>query len=146
VPAAYGLRFSPQVHRLPEEGTERATITEAALEGEWFYLEEEAPLDRASPEFFILRDGKVQSSTKADAGEYSITDDGVLLTFAPRGPSRRTIALSATGAVFDETTPTLQADATYEMEALDEPMSYYGAFIRRDADSLSTDDVARRAP
>jgi hypothetical protein len=123
-----------------------ATITEAALKGEWFYLEEEAPLDRASPEFFILRDGKVHSSTETDVtGEYVITDDGAFVTFARRGGSRRTIALSATGAEFDETTRTLQADATYEMEALDEPMSFYGAFIRRNADYLSTGDVARQA-
>jgi hypothetical protein len=122
-----------------------AAVTEAALQGEWFYLEEKEPLDRASPEFFILRDGKVQSSTKPEVtGEYVITGDGAVLTFARRGASRRTLALSATGAVFDETTPMLQADATYEMEAIDEPMHFYGAFIRRDADYLSSDDVARR--
>jgi hypothetical protein len=123
-----------------------AAITEAGLQGEWFYLEEDAPLDRTSPEFFILRDGKVRTSNKPDlVGEYAITDDGAVLTFARRAQSKLVIALSATGAVFDETTPTLQADATYEMEALDEPMSFYGAFIRRDADYLSTDGVARRA-
>jgi hypothetical protein len=123
-----------------------AAISEAALQGEWFYLEEEQPLDRASPEFFIFRDGKVQSSTMPDVtGEYIITGNGAVLTFAPRGATRRTIALSATGAVFDETTPTLQADATYEMEALDEPMSLYGALVRRDADYSSTDDLSRRA-
>jgi hypothetical protein len=122
-----------------------AAITEAALQGAWFYLEEEAPLDRASPEFFILRDGRLNSSTEPDVtGKYVITDDGAVVTFARRGGSRRTIALSATGAEFDETTRTLQADATYEMEAIDEPMSYYGAFIRRDVDHLSTDDVQRR--
>jgi hypothetical protein len=110
-----------------------AAITEAALQGSWFYLVEEAPLDRDSPEFFILRNGKVHSSTEPDfTGEYVITDDSAVITFARRGGSRRTIALSATGAEFDETTRTLQADATYEMEAIDEPMSFYGAFIRRD--------------
>jgi hypothetical protein len=130
---------------LPEEGTEMAAITEAGLQGEWFYLEEEQPLDRASPEFFILRDGKVRTSNKLDlVGEYVITDDGAVLTFARRAHSRLVIALSATGAMFDETTPTLQADATYEMEALDEPMNFYGAFIRRDADYFNTDDVGRR--
>jgi hypothetical protein len=123
-----------------------AAITEEALQGEWFYLEEEQPLDRANPEFFILRDGKVQSSTKPDVtGEYAITDNGAFLTFAWRGAARRTITLRATGAVFDETTPTLQADTTYEMEEFDEPMNLYGAFIRRDADYFSTDDVSRRA-
>jgi hypothetical protein len=47
--------------------------------------------------------------------------------------------------VFIETTPTLQADATYEPGALDEPLSAYGAFIRRGADYFSTDDLSRRA-
>jgi hypothetical protein len=122
-----------------------AAITEAALQGSWFYLVEEAPLDRDSPEFFILRNGKVHSSTEPDfTGEYVIMDDSTVITFARRGGSRRTIALSATGAEFDETTRTLQADATYEMEAIDEPMSFYGAFIRRDVNQVSTDDVSRR--
>jgi hypothetical protein len=123
-----------------------AAITQQALQGEWFYLEEDEPLDRANPEFFILREGKVQSSTKLDVtGEYVIADDGAVLTFARRGAARRTIALRATGVVFDETTPTLQADTTYEMEEFDEPMNLYVAFIRRDADYFSTDDVSRRA-
>jgi hypothetical protein len=123
-----------------------AAIIEEALQGEWFYLEEDEPLDRASPEFFILRNGKVQSSTKLDlVGEYAITDDGAVLTFARRAQSTLVIALRATGEAFDETTPTLQADATYEMEALDEPMSFYGVFIRRDADYFRTEDVSRRA-
>jgi hypothetical protein len=122
-----------------------AAITEAALQGEWFYLEEDAPLDRASPEFFILRDGKVRTSNKLDlVGEYAITDDGAVLTFARRARSTLVIALRATGEAFDETTPTLQADATYEMESFDEPLSFYGAFIRRDTDYFSTDDVWRR--
>jgi hypothetical protein len=47
--------------------------------------------------------------------------------------------------VFVETTPTLEADATYEMGALDEPLSAYGALIRRRADYFSTDDLSRRA-
>jgi hypothetical protein len=124
-----------------------AAITEAALQGEWFYLEEEQPLDQASPEFFILRDGKVWSSTQPDVtGDYVITDDGAVVTFARRDASRRIIALSATGAVFDENTPTLQADATYEMEPLDEPMSLYGAFIRRGADSFGTDELPNPVP
>lgn len=60
-----------------------AAITEASLQGEWFYLEEDEPLDRASPEFSILRDGKVQSSTKPDVSrEYVVTDD------AQSSPSR----------------------------------------------------------
>jgi hypothetical protein len=55
-----------------------ATITEAS------------PLDRASPEFSILRDGKVQSSTKPVVSrEYVVTDDRAVVTFARRGASRR---------------------------------------------------------
>lgn len=123
-----------------------AAINESALRGEWFYIEEDEPLDRTSPEFFILEDGKAQSSTKPDVmGEYIITDDGAVLTLARRGATKRTIALRATGAVFDETTPTLQADTTYKMDALDEPMNFYGALIRRDVDYFSTADVSRRA-
>jgi hypothetical protein len=30
------------------------------------------------------------------------------------------------------TIDTLQANATYEMEALDEPTKFYGTFVRRD--------------
>ena len=123
-----------------------AAINESALRGEWFYIEEDEPLDRTSPEFFILEHGKAHSSTKPDVmGEYIITDDGAVLTLARRGASKRTIALRATGAVFDETTLTLQADTTYEMDALDEPMNFYGALIRRDVDYISTTYVSRRA-
>ncbi|RZL82472.1 MAG: hypothetical protein EOP66_04910, partial [Sphingomonas sp.] len=116
-----------------------AAISESALRGEWFYIEEDEPLDRTSPEFFILEGGKAQSSTKPDVmGEYVIMDDRAVLTLARRGASKRTIALFATGAVFDETTRTLQADTTYDMDALDEPMNFYGTLIRRDADYFST--------
>jgi hypothetical protein len=64
-------------------------ITEEALQGEWSYLEEEEPLDRAKPEFFVLRDSKVQSSTKPDVmGKYAITDARAVLTFARRSSSK----------------------------------------------------------
>lgn len=120
---------------LIESGKEisMAAIQEAALQGEWFYLVERELLDRDNPEFFILRDGKVQSSINPElVGEYAITGDGAVLTFAPRARSTRTIGLCSIGAVFDETIGTLQADATYEMEALDEPTRFYGTFVRRD--------------
>jgi hypothetical protein len=145
ITATYAFRSPSQDHRSGVEGSEHGRY-HRRNQGEWFYLKEDEPLDRANPEFFILHDGKVQSSTKPDVtGEYVITDDGAVLTFARRGGSRRTIALRATGAVFDETTPTLQADATYEMEEFDEPMNLYGAFIRRGADYFSTDDVSHWA-
>lgn len=110
-----------------------AAIQEAALQGEWFYLVENELLDRGNPEFFILRDGKVQSSTNPElVGKYEINGDGAVLTFARKARSTRTIGLCSTGAVLNDKINTLQADATYEMEALDEPTNFYGMFVRRD--------------
>ena len=113
-------------------------IKEAALQGEWFYLVEHEPLDRGNPEFFILRDGTVKSSTSADfVGEYVINDNGAVLTFAQRGRFKRTIALCPTIAVSNDTIDIFHADETCQIEALDEPTNFYGAFIRRNVDSLA---------
>jgi hypothetical protein len=109
-----------------------AAIQETALQGEWFYLVEDELLDRGNPEFFILRDGKAQSSTNPElVGEYQINGDGAVLTFARQPRSTRTIGLCSTGAVLDDRINILQADATYQMEALDEPTKFYGTFVRR---------------
>lgn len=122
-----------------------ATITEAALRGEWFYIEEEQPLDRANKEFFILRDGEVRSSRNLDVvGTYELAGDRAILTFSRREHSDFVMTLHATGAVFDDTTPALSADATYRIESIDNPVSYYGMLVRRPVDYASTDDVWRR--
>jgi hypothetical protein len=122
-----------------------AAITEAALQGEWFYLEEDAPLDRANPEFFILREGVVRSSRDLQVGgTYEITYDRVVLTFTRRGQSGFVMTLNAAGNMFDETTPSLPADATYRFEGIDGPVNYYGTFVRRIADYAGTAEVWRR--
>jgi hypothetical protein len=83
--------------------TSMAVIQEAALQGEWFFLVESELLDRDNPEFFILQDGKVQSSTNPElVGEYAIDGDGAVLTFARRARSTQTIGLCSIGAVFDD--------------------------------------------
>lgn len=90
-----------------------ATITEAALRGEWFYIEEQQPLDRVNKEFFILRDGDVRSCRNPDVlGTYAFADDRAILTFSRREHSDFVMTLHAIGAVFDDTTPILSADAT----------------------------------
>jgi hypothetical protein len=71
------------------KGVSTGAITEEALQGEWSYLEEKEPLDRAKPEFFVLRDSKVQSNTKPNVmGKYAITDAGAVLTSARRSSSK----------------------------------------------------------
>ena len=117
-----------------------AAIREAALQGEWFYLVENELLDQGNQEFFILRDGRVQSSIAPElVGEYEITGDGAVLTFDQRGRSKRTIALCPTIAVSNDTIDIFHADETCQIEALDEPTNFYGAFIRRNVDpSAST--------
>lgn len=127
------------------KGVPMATVTEAALQGEWFYVEEDQPLDRTSPEFFILREGIVRSSRNLDvAGTYEIAHDRAVLTFSRRGRSDFVMTLYAAGDVFDETTPSLPADATYRFQGIVEPVSYYGTFVRRLADYSGTTEVWRR--
>jgi hypothetical protein len=122
-----------------------ATITEAALQGEWFYLEGEEPLNRARSEFFVLRDGAVRSSTHMDlVGTYLIAGERAVLTFVRRGRCDFAMTLQALGDVFDETSTSIQADATYGLDDVEDPSTYYGTFVRRLADYSGTDDVRRR--
>jgi hypothetical protein len=122
-----------------------ATITEGALQGEWFYIEEEQPLDRTTPEFFILRDGVVRSSRNLDVtGTYEINDDQALLTLTRDGHSDLVVTLRATGDRFDEATPSVPANAAYLLEGFEEPVSYYGSFVRRLADCSGIEEVRRR--
>ncbi|MEG3083985.1 hypothetical protein U1707_10065 [Sphingomonas sp. PB2P12] len=109
-----------------------AAITEEALRGEWFYLEEEQPLDRSSPEFYILRDGGIRSSTKQDiAGTYALDGDQVTIAFRQRADTQFTITLRAPGEAVTPKTELLQADAIYRLAG--EPVEYYGTFVRRSA-------------
>jgi hypothetical protein len=43
-----------------------AAITEAALQGEWFYLVEEQPLDRTRQSFYVLDHGEVRTGAEGD--------------------------------------------------------------------------------
>ena len=96
-----------------------ATVTEAALQGEWFYVEEDQPLDRTSPEFFILREGIVRSSRNLDvAGTYEIAHDRAVLTFSRRGQSDFVMILHAAGDLFDETTPSVPAEQAAQRTTL----------------------------
>ena len=123
-----------------------ASITEEALVGEWFYLEEEEPFDHATPEFFILEAGKVRSSTQAGLhGSYFIAGAKAVLTFAPREHSKFVLTLHAAGEFFDHRTPSMEAAASYVMEAMKEPVTFYGSFVRRFADFVSSADVERRS-
>lgn len=91
-----------------------------------------------------LRAGeKLRSSTQSDLhGTYFIVDNKAVLTFAPRKHSQFVLTLSATGEFFDDGTPSMEAAASYVME---EPVTFYGSFVRRFADFVSSADVERRS-
>jgi hypothetical protein len=81
---------------------------------------------------FILRDRSVRSSRNLDTvGTYEIMGDAAVLTFSRREHSDFVMTLHAPGEMFDDTTPSIHANAAYRMEAIDEPVRYYGTFVRR---------------
>lgn len=124
------------------KGNEMAAITDAALKGEWFYLEEEQPLDRTTPEYYVLRGNVVRSSTKPDVvGTYAIDGEQVAIVFTRRGDTHFRITLRSTAPVFTPATDILQAQATYQLGG--DPVEYYGAFVRRSADYASAADVEK---
>jgi len=124
-----------------------AAITEAALRGEWFYLVEEQPLDRASDNFYILRDGEVmQSGDQQVIGVYSIRDGGSVITLHRTVPFTTSIELKITDDAFDETTAVLAADATHTLPDGADPLYMYGSFVRRFADHPGPADVRSRLP
>lgn len=50
-----------------------ATITDATLQGEWFYVEEEQLLDQTASNFYVLRAGTVTTGEVSEVvGSYSI--------------------------------------------------------------------------
>jgi hypothetical protein len=122
-----------------------ATISEAALRGQWFYLEEDQPLERRGPAFFELLDGRIRSNARVDqVGTYLIAGARALLTFTRHGHPDFVITLQVTGDSFDEDTPSLQADGHYRTGTFGQPVNYSGTFVRRVADRSRSGLVWRR--
>jgi hypothetical protein len=121
------------------------TITEAALRGQWFYLEEDQPIETRGRTFFEMVNGKIRSNARVDpVGTYLIAGAKALLTFTRHGHPDFVMTLQVTGDIFDEATPSLQADGRYRMEAFGQPVSYSGTFVRRVADRSSSWPAWRR--
>ena len=128
------------------KGTSMAGITEEALRGEWFYLEEEQERDRTATNFYVLHAGEVRTGGAVGVvGTYNIDGDRVVITFHRSIPFTTTITLSSEQSVFDPTTDMLSSSATYTLPDGSDPLRMYGSFVRRIADFSSTDDVRRRA-
>jgi hypothetical protein len=122
-----------------------AAITDHALQGEWFYLAEEQPLDLTSPSFYILAEGRVTPNDRPDdVGTYVIDDGRALIDFPKYVRAALTIEVLCEDSKFDKNTDILTANASYEMAAVDEPLHYYGTFVRRRADYHSTPSAWRR--
>jgi hypothetical protein len=122
-----------------------AAITNEALQGEWFYLVEEQPLDRTSKSFYVLHGEDVRTGTEAEVvGTYSIEDDSAVITLLRTTPFTTTITLTSADAAFDKTTSVLSADATHTLPDGSDPLHLYGSFVRRFADFPSVEDVWSR--
>lgn len=129
------------------KGNEMAAITEAALEGEWFYLVEEQPLDRASDNFYILRHGEVmQSGDQQVIGVYRVYNGCWVITLHRTVPFTTSVELRCTDETFDEMTPMLAANTTHTLPDGGDPLYLYGSFVRRVSDHPSTADVRSRLP
>ncbi len=123
-----------------------AAITEDALQGQWFYLEEEQPLDRTTATFYVLHAGEVRIGDAAKViGAYSINGDRVVITFHRTIPFTMTITLRSDEQVFTPATDVLSSSAIYTLPDGSDPLRMYGSFVRRIADFPSPDDVRRRA-
>ena len=126
-------------------GARIATITEDALRGEWFYLEEEQSLDRTAMNFFVLRAGEIRVGEAAEVvGTYNIEGDRVVITFHRTIPFKATITLSNGQSVFDPATDVLSSSTIYTLPDGSDPLRMYGSFVRRIADFPSADDVRGR--
>lgn len=122
-----------------------AQITEAALQGEWFYLEEEQPLDRTATNFYVLQAGEVRIGDASEAvGTYSIDRDRVVITFNRTIPFTTTVTLSSDALDFTSATDLLSSSAIYTLPDGSDPLRMYGMFVRRLADYRSTPDTWRR--
>jgi hypothetical protein len=123
-----------------------AAITEAALQGEWFYLEEEQQLDRTATNFYVLRAGEVRIGNAAEVvGTYSIESDRMVVTFHRIIPFTTTITLTSAHLGVDEGADVFSSSATYTLPDGSDPLHMYGSFVRRTADFPSAQDVARRS-
>ncbi len=115
-----------------------AAITEDALQGEWFYLEEEQPLDRTTMDFYVLRAGEVRIGEASEvAGTYSIEGNRVVITFHRSVPFTTTITLNSSESVFDLATDVLPSSTIYTLPDGSDPLRMYGSFVRRIADFLA---------
>jgi hypothetical protein len=127
------------------KGTVMAAITEEAIQGEWFYLEEEQPLDRTATNFYVLHGGEVRIGHVAEAvGTYSIDGDRAVISLHRTIPFTTTITLISEQSVFDPATDVLLSSATYTLPDGSDPLHMYGAFVRCRADYRSTADTWRR--
>jgi hypothetical protein len=123
-----------------------AAITEDALQGEWFYLEEEQPLDRTTMNFSVLRTGEVRIGEASEVvGTYGVKGDRVVINFHRTVPFTTTITLSSGQSVFDLATDVLPSSTIYTLPDGGDPLRMYGSFVRRIADFPSADDVRGRA-
>jgi len=122
-----------------------AAITEAALGGEWFYLEEEQPLDRTSTNFYVLEAGEVRIGDAPEVvGLYSIDRDRVVITFHRTIPFTTTVTLRSDDLDFTPATDLLSSSAIYTLPDGSDPLRMYGMFVRRLADYSSTPGTWRR--
>lgn len=123
-----------------------ATITEDALRGEWFYLEEEQPLDRTTMNFYVLRAGQVRIGEASEVvGTYSIEGDRVVITFHRTVPFTTRITLSSGQSVFDLATDVLSSSTIYTLPDGNDPLRMYGSFVRRIDDFPVAGDVGGHA-
>ena len=112
-----------------------AAITEEVIRGEWFYLEEEQPLDRTVSNFYVLLAGEVRIGDAAEVvGTYSMEGDRVVITFHRTLPFTTTTALSSNESVLDPATDVLSSFAIYTLPDGSDPLRMYGSFVRRIAD------------
>lgn len=122
-----------------------AAIMDAALQGEWFYLEEEQLLDRTSSNFYVLRAGQVLIGEVGEVvGSYSIESGSAVIVFHRTTPFTTTITLSSSHSVFDGATDVLASSALYTLPDGSDPLTMYGSFVRRIADFPNIDDVNGR--
>lgn len=129
-----------------EEGFEMAAITDAALQGEWFYLEEEQPLDHTTSNFYVLRAGQVTIGEVGEmVGSYSIEGGRAVIVFHRTTPFTTTITLSSSHSVFDGATDVLSSSTIYTLPDGSDPLRMYGSFVRRIAGFPGADDVRGHA-
>ena len=122
-----------------------AAITEEVIRGEWFYLEEEQPLDRTVSNFYVLLAGEVRIGDAAEVvGTYSMEGDRVVITFHRTLPFTTTTALSSNESVLDPATDVLSSFAIYTLPDGSDPLRMYGSFIRRIADYCSAPETWHR--